>query len=258
MFDLPNIPICRNRTLFNIFRSSYTVNEPYKGEDRASQLILPLASDPADQRLLDTVEKPRQGGIGWQAPEEEEILKQWNRRALAAKYFVAHKDKIPKSTLEAINLMGVRAAYLVNDVIPGFYANPPKVVHNGVPNTPLPLSELAQPGNIPGTMASRSNMRQQIRDYYKEAARLIFCADYVMGQVNSYFENKYNSKTSTDTSSFRNLSRGVPTNPPPEVSIPDSDPFGLGTASPVVPPVLTPKVSIAIPQASPMPTIPSP
>jgi len=240
---LPNLPVCKNRSLFDILYSSLAVQEPYGDTSGVVETVLPLSPDDGLYReLLRTLTEPLfDRGIGWEAEGEAFILNEWYLRALDAKVFKAYKSTTPDTTYKSINTMGERAAYLVREVIPQFYEKPPLVTQTtpgsrGRPPTTrrvaLPLSEYADgnSGALPGEIVARVQAREAIRGYYIEAARLIACAEYVMAQVTSYAKNR---QLSIDKPDPTKLSRGVPQKEkPPTVALPNINPFGLSTVPP--------------------------
>lgn len=222
------VPGCDTRSLFDVLNVAENVMAPYGTVAVFPAMVEPLTPEAAFEPLLATLLRPEEGGIGWQAEGESALRDAWKRRALLQAY---HNDRegIPASTGEAIRRLGKAAADLLNKTIPNYYDNDPRLLvtrtvggggsrpaQTGRINTPLSQRVTVSDGALPGEIIGREELRGDVRQAYEDAARLIYCAERIAAQVESYLDNRAEAQRPDPT-------RLVPAgdSPPPDVTLPE-------------------------------------
>jgi len=262
-----NIPACRDRSLFDILYTQEVVVEPFGAIRDESEVVAPLTPSAKFERLLKTLSDPAEGGIGWEATEEEELRQAWKSRALPLVSYV-NPEGIPATTGEAVRQLSSAALEILADTIPYYYISDPRLYlttndakPSGSSRRPgkirvlVPLSESEVPYQstaTPAELIGREELRADIRKAYSDAARLLYCADLVAARVGSYQANKTLAATPDPTG------LSDPGSPPPVVSVPALDPRTLGTGR-IAPPRPTPPLEGSTSQLRPpAPGLPDP
>lgn len=170
----------------NAWQTTTRIRYPYMGEE--SIFVDVPSLNPAIPSLAlgltrSRTQKVPAGSLGWDTPAEEQYRQTLIRLALDAKNFA----KGPKRARDQVKLLGGRALTILQTTIPAFYADDPRLHGQSLAQDYQAVDEF---GVTDYVLNRRNELRHDIVDAYREAAQLLWCANYGAAEITSYVGNR--------------------------------------------------------------------
>lgn len=172
---------CRDE---NAWRTTVKVRYAYMGTDNAEITVEDLLPDLAllaQAFDLSSSQPVPQGSIGWDSQQERTYRQKLKDLALEAKNFARGSSQARKQ----INDLGKQANRYLRQ-IDDFYTKDTRRVGR-------PLSSPYPKGgefDSPSTRVKRDELRHDIIEAYRNAAQLLWCADFGMAEIDAYLQNR--------------------------------------------------------------------